>query len=148
MFIYILVGNIINVWMLWFVDLLFQRWMSETAFIPYVWWYTYWGVSFIGTYFSSVVAHLGGYQTTLTTFTWSELNTLLCTHRWNLQKWFGPSSSKPENGYHSGDDIFECILWNENCCINWGGKMHICITSLTIIVLDNGLLPGRRQVII
>ena len=31
---------------------------------------------------------------------------------------------------------------------HWGRVMHICISDLTIIGSDNGLLPGRRQAII
>ena len=31
---------------------------------------------------------------------------------------------------------------------HWGRVMHICISKLTIIASDNGLLPGRRQAII
>ena len=32
--------------------------------------------------------------------------------------------------------------------IHWGRVTHICVTKLTIIGLDNGLSPGRRQAII
>ena len=31
---------------------------------------------------------------------------------------------------------------------HWGRVTHICVTKLTIIGLDNGLSPGRRQAII
>ena len=31
---------------------------------------------------------------------------------------------------------------------HWGRVMHICVSKLTIIGPDNGLLPGRRQAII
>ena len=31
---------------------------------------------------------------------------------------------------------------------HWGRMMHICVSKLTIIGLDNGLSPGRRQAII
>ena len=31
---------------------------------------------------------------------------------------------------------------------HWGQVMHICVGNLTIIVSDNGLSPGRRQVIV
>ena len=31
---------------------------------------------------------------------------------------------------------------------HWGRVMHICVSRLTIITSDNGLLPGRRQAII
>ena len=31
---------------------------------------------------------------------------------------------------------------------HWGGVMHICISKLTIIGSDNGLLPGQYQAII
>ena len=32
--------------------------------------------------------------------------------------------------------------------IHWGRVTHICVSKLTIIGLDNGLSPGRRQAII
>ena len=32
--------------------------------------------------------------------------------------------------------------------IHWGRVAHICVSNLTIIALDNGLSPGRRQAII
>ena len=32
--------------------------------------------------------------------------------------------------------------------IHWGRVTHICVSTLTIIGLDNGLSPGRRQAII
>ena len=31
---------------------------------------------------------------------------------------------------------------------HWGRATHICVSKLTIIASDNGLLPGRRQAII
>ena len=31
---------------------------------------------------------------------------------------------------------------------HWGRVMHICVSKLTIIGSDNGLMPGRRQAII
>ena len=34
------------------------------------------------------------------------------------------------------------------CLIHWGRVTHICVSNLTIIGSDNGLLPGRRQAII
>ena len=30
-------------------------------------------------------------------------------------------------------------------CLHWGGVTHICVSKLTIIDIDNGLSPGRRQ---
>ena len=35
-----------------------------------------------------------------------------------------------------------------NCLTHWGWVTHICVSRLTIIGSDNGLLPGRRQAII
>ena len=43
---------------------------------------------------------------------------------------------------------------HSNVCVDiklltyWGRATHICVTKLTIIDPDNGLSPGRRQVII
>ena len=34
-----------------------------------------------------------------------------------------------------------------NCLTDWGQVMHICISKLTIIGSDDGLLPGRYQAI-
>ena len=35
-----------------------------------------------------------------------------------------------------------------SCLTHWGRVTHICVGKLTIIGSDNGLSPGRRQVII
>ena len=35
-----------------------------------------------------------------------------------------------------------------DCLTHWGRVTHICVSKLTIIGSDNGLLPGRRQAII
>ena len=35
-----------------------------------------------------------------------------------------------------------------NNLTHWGRVTHICVSKLTIIALDNGLSPGRRQAII
>ena len=45
----------------------------------------------------------------------------------------------------SSDDDF---LWHTLALTHWGRVMHICVSKLTIIGSDNGLLPGRRQAII
>ena len=34
------------------------------------------------------------------------------------------------------------------CLTHWGSVTHICVSTLTVIGSDNGLLPGRRQAII
>ena len=45
-----------------------------------------------------------------------------------------------------------CFVWNKDIqcvgLIHWGRGTHICVGNLTIIVSDNGLSPGRRQLII
>ena len=38
--------------------------------------------------------------------------------------------------------------WEGNILTHWGWMTNICLSSLTIIVSDNDLLPGRRQAII
>ena len=38
--------------------------------------------------------------------------------------------------------------FNKSMLTHWGQMMHICISKLTIIGWDHGLLPGRRQAII
>ena len=38
--------------------------------------------------------------------------------------------------------------WEGNILTHWGWMTNICLSSLTIIVLDNDLSPGRRQAII
>ena len=40
------------------------------------------------------------------------------------------------------------IWWDSFGLTHWGQVMHVCISKLTIIGSDNGLLPGRRQAII
>ena len=42
----------------------------------------------------------------------------------------------------------ETCICSRLVLINWGLVMHICVSKLTIIGLDNGLSPGRRQAII
>ena len=48
------------------------------------------------------------------------------------------------------DTICRCIYeWlGRNKLTHWGRVSHICVSKLNIIGSDNGLLPGRRQVII
>ena len=39
--------------------------------------------------------------------------------------------------------------WTYGCHLTqWGRTTHICVSKLTIIISENGLSPGRRQVII
>ena len=47
------------------------------------------------------------------------------------------------------DDIWDnfCEL-HISALTHWGRVTHICVSNLTIIGLDNGLSPGRRQAII
>ena len=42
------------------------------------------------------------------------------------------------------------IAWHRSSqsLTHWGRVTHICVSKVTIIVSDNGLSPGRRQVII
>ena len=42
---------------------------------------------------------------------------------------------------------FWCIIFS-NPLTHWGQVTHICVSELTIIGSDNGLLPGRHQAII
>ena len=39
-------------------------------------------------------------------------------------------------------------FWYLGVLTHWGRVMHICVSNWTIIGLDNGLSPGRRQAII
>ena len=51
-------------------------------------------------------------------------------------------------------DAHYLLLWSTHgihravWLTHWGRVTHICVGNLTIIGLDNGLLPGRRQAII
>ena len=38
--------------------------------------------------------------------------------------------------------------WHPSLSTHWGWATHICVNEITIIVSDNGLLPGRCQAII
>ena len=39
-----------------------------------------------------------------------------------------------------------CRILSSNCFLNhWGRVTHICVSKLTTIGSDNGLLPGRHQ---
>ena len=76
-----------------------------------------------------------------------------------------PINSFPprQNGCHFAYEIFRRIFMNEKFCtlikvslefvperpikVHWGRVTHICVGNLTIIGLDNGLSPGRRQAI-
>ena len=40
------------------------------------------------------------------------------------------------------------IMYKPTVLTHWGRVTHICVSKLTIIGSDNGLSPGRRQVII
>ena len=40
------------------------------------------------------------------------------------------------------------IHWVQCILTHWGRMMHICVSNLTIIGSDNGLLPGQCQAII
>ena len=40
------------------------------------------------------------------------------------------------------------LYWNRLALTHWGWVTYICNGNLTIIVSDNGLLPGRHQAII
>ena len=47
--------------------------------------------------------------------------------------------------------IKSCATFNDIFCqqlTHWGRVTHICVSKLTIIGVDNGLSPGRRQAII
>ena len=41
-----------------------------------------------------------------------------------------------------------CYRWFCHISTHWGRVTHICVSKLTIIASDNGLSPGRRQIII
>ena len=40
------------------------------------------------------------------------------------------------------------VWWKPPCLTHWSRVTHICVSELTIIGSDNGLLPGWRQAII
>ena len=40
------------------------------------------------------------------------------------------------------------VVLCDHSLTHWGRATHICVSKLTIIALDNGLSPGRRQAII
>ena len=60
------------------------------------------------------------------------------------QKWVAQNCRQSE--YEQFDS--NCNLAALNLLTNWGRVTHICVGNLTIIGSNNGLSPGRRQVII
>ena len=58
-------------------------------------------------------------------------------------KWFGEKMF--EDYVYMGWFIVEA---DKALLTHWGRVMHICVSDLTIIGSDNGLLPGWRQAII
>ena len=48
----------------------------------------------------------------------------------------------------SRDSAKTVVRQYENLLTHWGRATHICVSKLTIIALDNGLSPVRRQAII
>ena len=44
--------------------------------------------------------------------------------------------------------IIACTVWIFCILTHWGRVTHICVSILTIIGPDNGVLPGRHQAII
>ena len=65
----------------------------------------------------------------------------------------GETSIRPfhfiERGYND-ESIHGCMNTSHglNVLTHWGRATHICVSKLTNIGTDNGLLPGRRQAII
>ena len=57
-----------------------------------------------------------------------------------------PSSNFVERGYKYNKAQIVSIF--QRTLTHWGRVMHICVSKLTIIGSDNGLLPDRRQAII
>ena len=66
---------------------------------------------------------------------------------------FGPPGNKPQPKWML-TQIYVTIWFpgmaslGRHDLTHWGRAMHICVSKLTIIGSDNGLLPGRRQAII
>ena len=60
----------------------------------------------------------------------------------------------PTDSNESKLRTFQSIFQDEISCLwkydltHWGQVTHICVSKLTIIGSDNGLLPGRHQAII
>ena len=53
------------------------------------------------------------------------------------------------HGYVISSAIITLLSHNPiSSLTHWGQEMHICVSNLTIIGSDNGLLPGQRQAII
>ena len=77
-----------------------------------------------------------------------------CKKGWHRNcKRVGDDSSQTSSVQHDGlnyfqvHQVFSTSGWH--CFLShWGQVTHICVGNLTIIVSDNGLLPGRRQAII
>ena len=70
--------------------------------------------------------------------------------QWQFHKCLWTSSISCVGTYLPGANEFIhfCTLYYTLLLTYWEWVMHICISKLTIIASDNGLLPGRRQAII
>ena len=54
----------------------------------------------------------------------------------------------PGHSIHLKVILQKIIFLKNKHLTHWGRVTHICVSKLTIIGSDNGLLPGRRQAII
>ena len=61
-----------------------------------------------------------------------------------------PCSMRSIDYIRSSLDCEVTLFARSTICISthWGRMPHICVSKLTVIGLDNGLSPGRRQAII
>ena len=58
------------------------------------------------------------------------------------------SDIKCDMGWMESHGKLFIYLYKLSCLTHWGWVMHICISNLTIMSSNDGLLSGRRQVII
>ena len=64
------------------------------------------------------------------------------------KRWFESNLSKITRPVAAIKSLRFALLVNARCLTHWGRVTHICVSKLTIIDSDNGLLPDRRQAII
>ena len=74
-------------------------------------------------------------------------NLLMISQHW-FRYWLGAVRPQAITWANIDPDLCHIASLSPNELTHWGWVMHRCVSELTIIESDNGLLSGRRQAII